>query len=159
MKAISIRQPWVWAIFHGGKNLENRVWSTTHRGPVLILASKQFDQVDIQAVREIFRSSGRDPDLVSYPSAFKEMHLNDPRHPYPTGGIVGVADLVDVVWGEDVENPWYAGSYQWSESRQKDVKNYGFILANARRVPFRSMNGALGLFDVPDKIAREVIEA
>ena len=30
MKAISIHQPWAWAIFHAGKNFENRTWTTNH---------------------------------------------------------------------------------------------------------------------------------
>ena len=36
MKAISIRQPWAWLIVHGYQDVENRTWSTKHRGPILI---------------------------------------------------------------------------------------------------------------------------
>ena len=39
-KAISIRQPWAWAIVHAGKDIENRDWSTRYRGPVCIHAAK-----------------------------------------------------------------------------------------------------------------------
>lgn len=42
MKAISIQQPWAWAIFNG-KPVENRKWSTAYRGPLLIHAGKKFD--------------------------------------------------------------------------------------------------------------------
>ena len=28
MKALSIRQPWAWAILHAGKDIENRDWRT-----------------------------------------------------------------------------------------------------------------------------------
>src|SRR5688572_4676832 len=39
MKALSLRQPWAWAVVHGGKRVENRGWTTDYRGPLLIHAS------------------------------------------------------------------------------------------------------------------------
>jgi hypothetical protein len=39
MKALSIKQPWVHAILHEGKNIENRRWSTNFRGWIAIHAS------------------------------------------------------------------------------------------------------------------------
>src|SRR5258708_38096209 len=41
MKALSIQQPWAWAILAGVKTVENRTWRTFHRGPLLIHASKK----------------------------------------------------------------------------------------------------------------------
>ena len=38
MPALSIRQPWAWAILHAGKDIENRSWRTAFRGEVLIHA-------------------------------------------------------------------------------------------------------------------------
>lgn len=32
VKALSVRQPWAWAIVHAGKDVENRNWPTPHRG-------------------------------------------------------------------------------------------------------------------------------
>lgn len=49
-----------------------------------------------------------------------------------TGGIIGVADVVDCV--EICESDWFVGKY-------------GFILANQRPVPFIPVKGALGFFD------------
>jgi hypothetical protein len=43
MKAISVKQPWAWALFHG-KPVENRTWETDYRGELLIHASKQWDK-------------------------------------------------------------------------------------------------------------------
>ena len=40
MKALTILQPWAWAIIHGPKRIENRSWRTHHRGPLLIHAGK-----------------------------------------------------------------------------------------------------------------------
>ena len=42
MKALSIRQPWAWAILHG-KDIENRTWPTHFVGHFLIHAGKKFD--------------------------------------------------------------------------------------------------------------------
>lgn len=40
MIALSIRQPHAWLIVHGIKDVENRTWATTHRGPTLIHTGK-----------------------------------------------------------------------------------------------------------------------
>jgi len=40
MKALTIRQPWAWAIFHAGKDIENRDWPTRLRGRIAIHAAK-----------------------------------------------------------------------------------------------------------------------
>ena len=37
MKALSLRPHWAYAIFHLGKDIENRTWSTAYRGPLLIM--------------------------------------------------------------------------------------------------------------------------
>jgi hypothetical protein len=33
IKALTVRQPWAWATIYGGKDVENRRWRTTYRGP------------------------------------------------------------------------------------------------------------------------------
>jgi hypothetical protein len=40
MKAMSIKQPWVHAILHEGKDIESRSWQRHFRGWVAIHASK-----------------------------------------------------------------------------------------------------------------------
>jgi hypothetical protein len=40
MKCLSGRQPWWWAILEAGKRIENRVWNTSYRGPILLHAAK-----------------------------------------------------------------------------------------------------------------------
>ena len=60
-QAISIRQPWAWLIVHGWKNIENRMWRTSYRGPVLIHASKGMTQDEYNACR-LFMAGFCDPD-------------------------------------------------------------------------------------------------
>jgi hypothetical protein len=40
MKALSVCQPWAWAIVTGAKRIENRWRPTRHRGPLVIHASR-----------------------------------------------------------------------------------------------------------------------
>lgn len=42
--ALSIRQPWAWAILYAGKSIENRGWSTSYRGRIRIHAAKTWDE-------------------------------------------------------------------------------------------------------------------
>ena len=65
--ALSIRQPWCHHILHDGKDIENRNWRTTYRGPVLIHAGQRGD--------------GDRQDYIEL----------------PRGGIVGIVDIVDCV--------------------------------------------------------------
>lgn len=43
-RALSVQQPWAWLIIHGGKDIENRTWTTPHRGTLYIHAGKKVDK-------------------------------------------------------------------------------------------------------------------
>ncbi len=120
MKALSIRQPWAWAILHAGKNIENRTWNTMFRGDFLIHAGAALDKAAYQLMR-LYPIPG-----VVLPKA----------EDLPRGGIVGKAYLIDVMQPGSVVNvPWYEG-------------NYGFILINPEPLPFRPLKGKLNFFEV-----------
>lgn len=36
MRALTVQQPWAWAIVHGGKDVENRTQAWSYRGPLAI---------------------------------------------------------------------------------------------------------------------------
>ncbi len=40
LKALTVCQPWAWAIAEGHKRVENRTWATRYRGPLAIHAGK-----------------------------------------------------------------------------------------------------------------------
>ena len=42
MKALSLVRPWSQLVLHAGKDIENRTWSTKHRGPLLVHGSKGY---------------------------------------------------------------------------------------------------------------------
>lgn len=43
VRALTVRQPWAWAITCGAKTVENRTWSTRYRGPLVIHAGARID--------------------------------------------------------------------------------------------------------------------
>ena len=120
MKALSIRQPWAELIVAGLKDIENRTWPTDYRGPLLIHAGMKIEPIDADLRELVKRLSGFDlPDAADL----------------PRGGIVGQAEIVDLV--QSSPSRWFSGPY-------------GFVLASARRLPFRPMPGKPGLFEVPE---------
>lgn len=92
MKALSIRQPWVWLIARGFKPVENRTWNTKVRGSILIHASKSFDKQGYAWVRDNF------PEIdLPLPAQFER------------GGIAGIADLYAVATAST--SPWFFGPF------------------------------------------------
>jgi hypothetical protein len=100
VKVLSIRQPWAWLIVHGHKDIENRTWDTTYRGPLLIHASKTLDQDGITWTRKHF------PE-IALPESFD------------AGGIVGVAYMAGTV--QESSSPWFIGPYGLLMQRAKPL--------------------------------------
>lgn len=100
MKALSIQQPWAWAILHAGKNIENRTWQCGYRGPVLIHAGKKYDD--------------EGADWIS-----SEFGLYVPRE-VPLGGVVGRVDVVGYIQFSD--SRWFAGPWGWLLANAEPVE-------------------------------------
>ena len=105
------------------KTIENRDWSSRHRGKILIHASQTFES-------EALAYWGRRlPGLqIVVPQRKKE---------YVLGAIVGVAQLVDVI--TESNDPWFCGEY-------------GFVLEDAQPIEPTPYPGALKIFEVPRSI-------
>jgi len=129
MKALSIRQPWAWLILHGGKDIENRTWTTKVRGRVLIHAAQGMTATEWQAAFGLYLQIRRTQGLPAVAVPFSKQ--------LERGGIVGSVEIVDCVTASD--SPWYMG----------DV---GFVLRNPLSLPFIPLKGRLGFFDVPDHL-------
>lgn len=123
MKALSIRQPWADFIIKGSKRIENRSRHTKYRGPVLIHASLHQPSFDEMAEIALFLMHRK---LTDAPFTGIENY----------GGIIGIADLVDVI--TESEDPWFTGPY-------------GYVLENVRAIPFHPCKGKLG-FWVPNTL-------
>jgi hypothetical protein len=50
--ALSLRQPWVFAILFLAKEIENRTWRSRRRGRVILHASRTFDDAGLRYLKE-----------------------------------------------------------------------------------------------------------
>lgn len=124
MRALSIRQPWAWLIVNGHKDIENRDWQTTYRGPMLVHAGKTLSRRYHREIADHVASTFG----IQLPS-FDAMEL---------GGIVGMVDITGCV--KVSQSAWFTGTAE---------RGFGFELANGRPLPYFPCNGRLGWFDVP----------
>ncbi len=123
-RALSIRQPWAWAILHAGKDIENRKQKFKQRGPICIHASQNNDYGKfLEALQQIH---------AAYPG--RTTNYNDKL---PRGGIIATAEIVDCVQTSD--SPWFMGPN-------------GLILKNVQPIPFIQVKGALGFFKWKDRL-------
>lgn len=138
MKALSIRQPWAWAILHGAKRVENRDWaSCNYRGPILLHASKgcthdeyELAQMSIVEMRADMRARGElGPDLIKVPT-LKEQ---------PRGVLLGIARIVGAT-----RHPEYENGFEG----YRIAGALGLELADVRELPPIPFKGALGFFSV-----------
>ena len=99
---LSIKEPWTWLIIHGHKDIENRDWTTSYRGPLLIHAGKRMDENCFdpagRLLTDYWRSRYGDELVAAMPQH---------QEAYETGGIVGIATVVNVVMYS--ESPWFFG--------------------------------------------------
>lgn len=82
MRALTVRQPWAWAIAAGYKTIENRTTNWSYRGPLAIHAGSHdsrrgWESPLVQAALDGWRAQHRLPDIA-------------------TSAIIGVADLIDI---------------------------------------------------------------
>ena len=125
VKALSIRQPWAWAILNAGKDIENRDWPTRFVGPVCIHAAKGMtrdEYEDCLATAHDISLTHPFPHGLTMP-AFDELSR---------GGIVGTARTEGCV--SRSTSPWFFGKY-------------GFVIRDARPCEFIPVNGELGFFE------------
>ncbi len=143
MKAISVRQPWAWAILFAHKDVENRTRNIagSYRGPLVIHAGLAEFEKHNMASRALRAAHGSEvPTVVDFGAAL---------------GIVGLAGVHH--FGECVMTATYhcddceqvSACSRWAE--QANV--WHLELANPRPfpepIPYR---GALGLWEFPDDL-------
>ena len=142
MKALSIKQPWVFAITDLGKRVENRTWPP----PLYVIgeyiaihASKGIDSNGYPAV---VRISGGAPPIMDEIVCGAIV---------ATARIVGWLDekgrgnLIDPSQGHMVDDPWFMGPIGW-------------LLDDVRKVGAYECKGRLGLWNVPSDIAVKISE-
>ncbi len=141
-RILTVRQPWAWAIIHGGKDVENRVRNIAgdYRGPVLIHAALAVDEAADQAIHRDRRFRSLSDALAATNKWEREAaDLYIAR-----GAIIGVVDLNDVhrpLWDGSCWNEGEGSCSPWAEQHAEHL-----LLKNPRAldepIPYR---GALGL--------------
>ena len=141
MKAITVRQPWAWAIMHAGKDVENRSRNIagSYRGPLVIHAAKSYDD-DWMGAAE-FIEDLTDEAIPPFDSGHGSEVL---------GAALGIVDLTGSHWPDaalcfDSRCLWG----QWDSWHLALASPRPFI----EPIPYR---GALGLWEFPDELLPEV---
>ena len=88
MRALTVKQPWAWAILYAGKDIENRGWRTRYRGPLVIHSGARLHEA-----RKMPRGARAVPDDFVF------------------SAMLGVVELVDVV--ERSRSKWFEGPFGW----------------------------------------------
>jgi len=125
--ALSVRQPWAWAIIHGGKDVENRSRAAVDRGNMRAAIGKRIAiHAGIGMTRDEYRHA-----LPVFGAAGVTC---PPPDELARGGIVGSVEVVGIVRkGHDAfESPWFFGPY-------------GLLLRRASACSFVGAKGQLGL--------------
>jgi hypothetical protein len=139
MRALSVRQPWAWAICHG-KDVENRSKGTKHRGLLAIHASKSAP----------YREDVNDPRIVDLIVANS---LDDPSS--AQGAVVAVATLAGCHLSPDFGGTCGATRPLCSPWSARD--QYHWQLADVRPLPEPvPCRGMLGLWRLPDEVEKAV---
>lgn len=124
MRALSIRQPWAWAVLTAGKDVENREWE---RSPGLVAQARKL------CGKRIAIHAGKTLDRAAVAVLQARYGLTVPAD-LPRGGYVGTVELVEVVAPGRSASHW-AIPGQW-----------GLVLAKPSVIPFIPAKGALGFF-------------
>lgn len=162
--ALSIRQPWLWAILKAGKRIENRKWKTSYRGPLLLHAAKGCTGREVEDFIEFvwgsFGAAAAGAMLATIPS------LKGGKV-FKRGGICGVATLRGMAMAASlivseknraqpplpgmpvrIERPYVDGEVVVNESQRpwRMPPQHGWVLGDVADIPFVACSGALGLF-------------
>src|SRR5947209_4399579 len=132
MKAITVRQPWAWAIINAGKNIENRNWKTHFRGRVAIHAAVGMTREEYEDGYEYIKGINRRIKIPVYEDLAR-------------GAIIGTVEIIDCV--QDSDSLWFEGEY-------------GFVLARPKKLPKPiPCKGALSFWNVPQNIESRIKKA
>lgn len=131
-RALSLTQPWAWLVANGHKDIENRKIGFSHksfRGEFYIHATVAESPVDHAHATALAHSRG--------------IELPRPGD-LQRGGIIGIARIVDIVRAGARHSFWHF------------PEQFGFIVADARPLPFVACRGALGFWRLPPAVLEQL---
>ncbi len=139
MRALTVQQPWAWAIFNG-KDIENRTQQWGYRGPLAIHAGNRWSERggESQLIDAAWQAATEGAGAAEYGRQSTAWVAR--------GAILGVVDLVDVHPSSGCCAPWGESSYVEHGGRERRQIVH-LVLENPRMlaepIPCR---GALGLW-------------
>lgn len=141
MKALTVQNPWAWAIIHGGKNIENRTQLWRYRGPLAIHAGARWSASGLASplVLRAFTSQRRPrPRTAGSESTM--------RRDLAAAAIIGVVGLVDCHPDSGCCRPWGESVYREYGGRRRSAVAH-LVLEDPRALPEPiPCRGALGLW-------------
>jgi hypothetical protein len=163
---ISLHEPWLWAVQHFGKQIENRPWWASRRGPIWLHRSLRPSQREINESLSWMRARGLvPPDAPPFPWEPTSIRW---------GGVVGYTEIDGVLPPTDgVLIDFHKAKSQIASFRSnvpnadrmlrwKMEAQYGFVLKNTRQIPFIACPGRQRWFYLPADVetrAREALAA
>lgn len=146
LKVLTVQQPWATLLALGLKQFETRTWKTSHRGPLLIHASKAWgprNRVAWENAQGHFESR-----LFQCGYAVRE--------DFVFGRALAMVELVgceqmgeeELRWVDPIERSlgyWTPGNYAW------EIKTLGLGFVQG---PVMEFSGQRGLFDAPPEVAK-----
>lgn len=150
MKALTLKQPWAWAVAHAGKDVENRSWKPPESvigQRIAIHAGKAWDQDGDSVLCHLVECAGGHDNL-------------------PRGAIIAVATVAGwVTDGNIYKTRMFAGNYlnaaplAVKKARQSRwfTGSYGWILTDVIPLPEPiACKGNQGLWTVPVEIEADI---
>lgn len=141
MKALTLKQPWAWAVAHAGKDVENRSW----KPPQSIIGQRIAIHAGLARERGALRDIGLDIDVPLF---------------LDQGAFVAVATVAGWVTGEgqfciargvdtflpiaSSRSPWFFGTYGWMLTD---------VVALTEPIECK---GQQGLWNVPPEVEAEI---
>ena len=102
-RALTVRQPWAWAIMEGRKHIENRRQRTHVRERIAIHSSKKPD-----------------PHRKALAAMLEDLDTRNECMESPRGAILGTVELVDCI--DKSEDRTFVGPYGWVLARPRPLR-------------------------------------
>lgn len=151
MKALTVRQPWTWAIAYGGKTIENRSPGAVRWQPRIDLA--------IHAGSTWSGRGASDPRVkFAWIHRYGTTPITPEGHEHlALGQFLALVDLVDVHPDAFCCRPWGESSY--AHANGTTVRNVTHLVLDNVRVlgsPVLWTKGRLGLWTVPEGVEEKI---
>lgn len=158
MKALSVRQPFAWAIVAGHKPIENRSWNVRYRGELLLHASQNQRDTDEETMRRVEERAGATVEEMYFGGIIGRFRIVAVIPPHPdgasmstTGSTMNLDRICKKRWAKE-----QTGIDFTDEQIEWWIPNhYGWVLADVVALPFVRFKGAVSFFEVPDSLIQQ----